>query len=148
MKILKLLNKKNLSIIIFFLFSSVFAFAEDKPIDIWNIEKKKIENGSEIKILNEKQEVITENSVYDMQGDKVQDVIKLDQNLVSKEIKIAGLYDPEEYGLNINMWLNSDGSKLINLFNSLQKFDLSSDASEILNISLLTNAYYPNENIY
>jgi len=147
MKILKLLNKKNLSIIIFFLFSSVFSLAEDKPIDIWNIEKKKIENGSEIKVLNEKKKVITENSVYDMQENKAKDLIKLDQNLVSKEIKIAGLYDPEEYGLNINMWLNSDGSKLIKLFNSLQKFDLSNDASEILNISLLTNAYYPDEDI-
>jgi len=82
-----------------------------------------------------------------MQEDKIKETIKLDQDLVSKSIKIAGLYDPEEYGLNINMWLNSDGAKLINLFESLDKFNLSKDASEILNISLLTNAYYPTNNI-
>ena len=82
-----------------------------------------------------------------MQEDNSKGTIKLDQNLVSKAIKIAGLYDPEEYGLSINMWLNSDGAKLINLFESLDKFNLSNDASEILNISLLTNAYYPTNNI-
>jgi hypothetical protein len=82
-----------------------------------------------------------------MQADKKKDPIKLDQELVSKEIKIVGLYDPEEYGLSINMWSNSDGSNLKNLFASINKFDLSNDASEILNISLLTNAYYPSQNI-
>ncbi len=54
MKILKLLNKKNLSIIIIFLLSIVPSFSEDQPIDIWNIEKKKIENISEKKILTNK----------------------------------------------------------------------------------------------
>ena len=147
MKILKLLNKKNLSIIIIFLLSIAPSFSEDQPIDIWNIEKKKIEKISEKKILNEKKEIAVKNSIYDMQEDNSKGTIKLDQNLVSKAIKIAGLYDPEEYGLSINMWLNSDGAKLINLFESLDKFNLSNDASEILNISLLTNAYYPTNNI-
>ena len=71
----------------------------------------------------------------------------MDQDLTSKEIKIAGLYDPEDYGLSINMWSNSDGSTLKKLFKNIDKYDLSKDASEILNISLLTNAYYPNQNI-
>jgi len=39
MKILKLLNKKYFSIIIFFLFG-FNSFAEEKPVDIWNIDKK------------------------------------------------------------------------------------------------------------
>ena len=43
MRILKLLNKKYLSIIIIFLLSSVNVIAEDQPIDIWNIDKKAIE---------------------------------------------------------------------------------------------------------
>ena len=33
-----------------------------------------------------------------MQSDKNKDSIKLDQDLTSKTIKIAGLYDPEDYG--------------------------------------------------
>ena len=40
MKILKLLNKKNLSIIIIYLLSSFSVMAENEPADIWNIDKK------------------------------------------------------------------------------------------------------------
>ena len=147
MKILKLLNNKYLSIIIIFLFSSIFAIAEDQPIDIWNIDKKSIEIESELNTSDEKIKTKKESNIYDMQANKKKDSIKLDQALVSKETKIIGLYDPEDYGLSINMWSNSDGLKLKNLFENIDKFDLSNDASEILNISLLTNAYYPNQNI-
>ena len=45
------------------------------------------------------------------------------------------------------MWSNSDGSTLKKLFKNIDNYNLSKDASEILNISLLTNAYYPNQNI-
>ena len=82
-----------------------------------------------------------------MQAKKKKDPIKLDQKLATKEIKIAGLYDPEDYGLSISMWSNSDGLNLKNLFENINKYNLSKDASEIMNISLLTNAYYPNQNI-
>ncbi|MDB0060422.1 hypothetical protein N9F05_00050 [bacterium] len=147
MKLLKLLNNKYLSIIIIFSFSSIFAIAEDQPIDIWNIDKKSIEVESELNTSDEKIKPKTESNIYDMQANKKKDSIKLDQVLVSKETKIIGLYDPEDYGLSINMWSNSDGLKLKNLFENIDKFDLSNDASEILDISLLTNAYYPNQNI-
>ena len=70
MKILKLLNK-IFFIVLFtyaFLFSQVIA--EDKPIDIWNLEKNENE---EIKEKNVSSEIIGENpktSVFDMQSDK------------------------------------------------------------------------------
>ena len=147
MKILKLLNKKNLSIIIFSLLISSSPFAEDKPIDIWNIEKKEVDTISEENLSDENKQEVSENSIYKMQSDKKEDSIKLDGELTSKTIKIAGLYDPQDYGLSINMWSNSDGLKLKELFNNIDKYDLSKDATEILNISLLTNAYYPNQNI-
>ena len=65
-----MLNKKNLSIIIFFLLPSTFAIAEDKPIDIWNLDKQKIETNSETISLDEKKEPIKETSIYDMQVNK------------------------------------------------------------------------------
>ena len=147
MKILKLLNKKNLSIIIISLLLSFSSIAEDKPVDIWNIDKKEVELSIEENTSVEKINEISESSIYEMQTDKNVNSIKLDQELKSKEIKIAGLYDPEDYGLSINMWSNSDGLVLKKLFKSIDNYNLSRDASEILNISLLTNAYYPNQNI-
>ena len=148
MKTLKLLNKKNFSIIIFSLIASTISFAEEKPVDIWNIEKKEVETISEENLSDENSnEEISENNVYRMQSDKKDDAIKLDADLTSKTIKIAGLYDPQDYGLSISMWSNSDGSTLKKLFEYIDKYDLSKDASEILNITLLTNAYYPDQNI-
>ena len=147
MKILKLLNKRNLSIVIITLLFPFYLVAEEKPVDIWNIDKKEAESISEENLSTEKKEEISQSSIYKMQSDKNEDSIKLDQDLTSKTIKIAGLYDPQDYGLSISMWSNSDGSTLKKLFKSIDKYKLSKDASEILNISLLTNAYLPNQNI-
>ena len=147
MRILKLLNKKYFSIIIIFLLSSVNVIAEDQPIDIWNIDKKAIETTSEAISSNEIIGVTAESNIYNMQADKKKSSIKLDQELASKEIKIVGLYDPADYGLSMDMWSNSDGLILKKLFKNIDNFDLSGDASEILNIALLTNTYYPNKNI-
>ena len=147
MKILKLLNKKNLSIIVILLVFPFLSIAEDEPVDIWNIDKKEIETTREESVVIDQPTEITENSVYQMQTNRDVNSIELDQNLVSKETKIVGLYDPQDYGLSIDMWSNSDGLVLKKLFKSIDNYNLSKDSSEILNVSLLTNAYYPNQNI-
>ena len=70
MKILRLLNNKK--IIIFFLifllnFNSI---AEDQPIDIWNIDKKKVEENesSEKNTIegNDSKEKLFESNIYKM----------------------------------------------------------------------------------
>ena len=147
MKILKLLNKKNLSIIVILLVFPFLSIAEDEPVDIWNIDKKEIETTSEESVIINQPAEITENSIYQMQTSRDVNSIELDQNLTSKETKIVGLYDPQDYGLSIDMWSNSDGLVLKKLFKSIDNYNLSEDSSEILNVSLLTNAYYPNQNI-
>ena len=150
MKISKLLNKKYFLIIISLLIG-LNSFADEKPVDIWNIEKKKIEdNYNTNSISSESKKVIENNnksSIYNMQSQKQTDLIKLEENLSKEEIKIIGLYDPEDYGLNLNMWTNSDGDQLRAIFSKIDKIKLSRDASEILNISLLTNAYKPDKNM-
>ena len=71
--------------------------------------------------------------------------IEEDQTLDSS--KIVGLYDPEENGLDINMWSKSNGDQILNIFKRINKMDLSKDATEILDILFLTNAHYPEINI-
>ena len=147
MKILKSLNKKILSSQLVCIIFFIPVFAEEKPIDIWNIEKKDNQVISETNISSENSSVTTNISVYELQTNKQTDTIKLDKEFSSKEIKIVGLYDPSEYGLSMDMWSNSDGTKLKNLFQNINKFNLSEDASDIMHISLLTNAYSPTQNI-
>tara|TARA_B100000035_G_scaffold234576_1_gene202852 strand:- start:334 stop:2106 length:1773 start_codon:yes stop_codon:yes gene_type:complete len=150
MKILKLLNKKKFSIffIIFLFFTKVIA--EEKPVDIWNLDKEKTENNSSIENTNsnkEEKEYSSEQNLFNLQKQNQIDEITLDNKLESKELEIIGLYDPEDNGLTINMWANSDGDQLKNIFSKLMNMNLSVDAAEIINISMLTNAYYPNKNI-
>jgi len=146
MKNLKLLNKKYLSLIIFFLFFGSVTQSQE-PIDIWNIEEKKTTENLDI-IESSKEKNGTQNSIYKMQSQK-SDQINIEENhtLVSKKIKIIGLYDPAENGLDINMWSNSNGDQILNIFKRINKMNLSKDASEILDILLLTNAHYPKINI-
>ncbi len=147
MRILRLLNKVNLSIIIFSLFVSFGVVAEEEPVDIWNLDKEE-QNNPKNSNSEDPEEKKLENSIYDMQNSKQNKVeIELDEELASKEVEIFGIYDPADNGLNINMWKNSDGEKIISLFNSLDKIELSRDASEILSILLLTNSYFPEKNI-
>jgi len=151
MKILKLLNKKNF-FILFFLFFTSISNAEEKPVDIWNIdkkeiEKKKITNNSEISNGENILQESIEPSVFGMQNQNQKSIINLDEKFDTKEIKIIGLYDPEDYGLNVDMWANSDGDQLENLLTKLNKMDLSNDAIEIINTSLLINAHSPKKNI-
>ena len=147
MRILKWLSKKYLSIIIVFLLSSFYTLAEDKPIDIWNIEKNSNETKSLTTSSTENSEIKEENNIYNLQADNKKEIVQLDKQLTSKDIKIVGLYDPADYGLSIDMWSNSDGLILKKLFKNINDYDLSSDASEILNIALLTNTYYPSKSI-
>ena len=51
-----------------------------------------------------------------MQSNKKEESIKLDEDLTSKTIKIVGLYDPQDYGLSISMWSNSDGFNIKKTF--------------------------------
>ena len=148
MKILKLLNKKYFLIIIILLLG-LNAQAEDNPVDIWNIEEEKIKTTSEKTSSTqiEKNKTEKEVSIYEMQSQNPTNVINLDQNINSQSIKIVGLYDPEDYGLNINMWANSDGDQLKNILSKLSKINLSKDANEIVQIALFTNSYYPEKNI-
>ena len=151
MKISKLLNKKYFSIILV-LVIGLSVHAEDQPADIWNIEKKNIEDEtSNTQVENsENNTEIKENfesNVYKMQTQNKLSTINLEENLNTQEVKIIGLYDPEDYDLDINMWSNSDGDQLKRLITKLNKMNLSQDAVEIINVSLLTNAYHPNKNI-
>ena len=148
MKILKLSNKVNFSIL-FVIFYSIFANAEDKPIDIWNIDKKEIEEISSTNknVITEdtdlKLKENTDSDIFNMQTLKENDSIELEESSVTNEINIYGLYDPEDNDLDINMWSNSNGNQLKNIFSKLNKMELSEDANEIMNIALLTNAYSP-----
>ena len=146
MKNLKLLNKKNLSIFIFFIliFSNNLK-AEEEPIDIWKLENNTEENSDNIILENDQNDEIN----IDLKNSEKNTTINIiDSNILEKEkVSIVGLYDPEENGLNIDMWSNSNGNEIKLILQKLNRVDISKDADQILNIALLTNSYFPKANI-
>ena len=146
MKILRLLNKKKFIftiLIVFFISSKSFI---NEPVDIWNLEIEEENLNSQNKDLEEK--VMDKSKIYEDQINKnIDQKIQEDETLISKKSEIFGIYDPEDNGLNINMWPNSDGKKILDIINRIDKIKLSKDAKEILDISLLTNSYIPQKNI-
>ena len=149
MKILKLLNNKYLSIITIFLLIVTNSYSEDQPVDIWNTDNKGSEEILNDNTLNDQNSIqeINESNIYNLQLKKKTKTITIDESLDSGDLTIIGLYDPEDYGLKMDMWINSNGDQLKSLFSKLMKIDLSEDANEIMNISILTNAYLPQNNI-
>ncbi len=147
MRISKSLNKSCLSILFCFLFLQNNELFANEPIDIWNLEGKS--NLGEKSLDQKKQdENKSEKSLYELLGKKnINSIVELEEKLKSDEIEIAGIYDPSENDITIDMWKNSDGKKILDLYNKIQKINLSNDSKEILKISLLTNSYVPTKNI-
>ena len=147
MKSLKLLNKKHLSIILFFLLLG-FSSQSQEPADIWNIDSNVIKKEEKNTDQNPEKKDIPKNSIYEMQSEKNNQYnVEEDQTLNLQKTEIIGLYDPAENGLDINMWSNSNGDQILNIFQRINKINLSKDAADLLNILLLTNAYQPEINI-
>ena len=82
-----------------------------------------------------------------MQSKKKTNLIEFEENIIVKKEEIFGLYDPDENGLDINMWRNSDGDQLKNIFSKINKLNLSEDASDIMRSLLLTYSHLPKKNI-
>ena len=149
MKILRLLNRYFYFFILYF-FLGLTSLAEDQPTDIWNTQES-VSPPSENRSLelnkNDLPAKENEMNIYKMQSQRNSSSIELNMTPKTNDLKIIGLYDPSDYDLDINMWSNSDGDQLKNIFSKLNKLKLSNDAKEILNISLLINAHSPKKNI-
>tara|TARA_Y100001970_G_scaffold289725_1_gene420999 strand:+ start:3702 stop:5474 length:1773 start_codon:yes stop_codon:yes gene_type:complete len=150
MKISKLLNKSyKIFFLIFLIFSQNYLYSTEptEPVDIWKTDSTD-KNQNEVNILDGDENIDSGDSIYKSQSNENEtEIIFEDQTLLSKEIKIVGLYDPEENDLSIDMWSNSDGKEILRIFNKIMSIELSNDSKNILNILFLTNSYFPDKNI-
>jgi len=142
MKILKLLSKFFIILLLFSIFAKTAI--SNEPVDIWNIEKK--ENTIEEKLIENKKNINNET----IQGIKIVDQNKniiVNNSMGANDIKLAGLYDPAENGLSIDMWSNSNGKEIRYFLEKLSLKKLSNFSEKILDVALLTNSYLPSNNI-
>ena len=144
MKLLKLLNKKNLSILLICLFFN--NSYSNEPVDIWKINKNTKNNEVIDSEEIENKKIILNQTISPKKNIAIS-TINQEENLLTQSIDVAGIYDPSDNDLSIDMWVNSNGLKILEIINKINKVNLSKDSVDILNITLLTNSYFPQKNI-
>ena len=141
MKILKQLSKFFLSTLL--ISNSFNLLNANEPVDIWNIEKKENEETNVLIQTDNNESKVIQGIKIDQKNEK----ILVNDALDASKIKLVGLYDPEENGLSIDMWSNSNGEDIKYILGNLKSKKLSNFSEKILEIALLTNSYIPNTNI-
>ncbi len=142
MKILKQLSK--FFIILFITSFFVKSGNSNEPVDIWSIDKN--ENVIEETLIENNQSIENENLKKIKVLDQNKNII-INDSVDSNNIKLAGLYDPAENGLSIDMWSNSNGKEIKYFLDKLSSKKLSKFSEKILDVALLTNSYLPSNNI-
>jgi len=107
-----LLNKIFITLFIFFSLSSISVGNE--PTDIWNLgnQENKEDNDSKKEKLDTETNSETFQKTNSTSG---QSSLVLENDLKKENSLVVGIYDPQENGLNLNMWKNSDGKKIYDL---------------------------------
>ena len=141
MKISKQLSKICIVLLTFYFLTQVSFAAE--PVDIWKIKKTDISNETDVENNETTNTEIIQGVKIEQQNEKV----IINQELDAADVKLAGLYDPAENGLNIDMWSNSSGAEITSLLEKINSKKLSNFSKKILDVALLTNSYLPTNNI-
>ena len=138
-------NNKVLSFLILFFFIFFKLPIAAEPVDIWKkSESQKTEN-SEKTLLKPKEE-----NKIDFSKIKTNTIkeIEITENTENKEeenteVKLAGLYDPQENNLKLDMWANTDGESIKNTFKRINKIQLSKFSEDIFMKTIMTYSYAP-----
>ena len=140
---MKLLNlNKKISFYFILLIFSTELFSEDS-VDLW----KKNPNIKEkiIKTENTTSEKITSNIDINRQLPKIF-LVNSDSLAVGKET-IYGIYDPSENNLSLEMWVNSEGTRIKDTIDRINKIKLSVFSEELFIRTLFTVSKLPRQNM-
>ena len=141
MKLLNLNKKLFFSIILFIIFTPLFS---EDSVDIWKKENLNINKTSNKPIDNplpQPESKININSKLSNEIEVNSNNLKIKTNLV------YGISDPEENNLTLDMWVNSEGTRIKDTIDRINKIKLSSFAEEILINTLFTISKLPNQNM-
>ena len=132
-----------------FLFLAVLLFftqlLSEESVNIWTKENldKKINSSKKIDISSSKKK----NSKINI-NTKAKNKIEINsKNLEINKSLIYGLYDPSENNLTLDMWANSEGTRIKDTIERINKIKLSSFAEEIFLDTLLTISNLPDRNM-
>jgi len=131
---------------IFFYFISIFLcsvlFAEES-VDIWNEENINKKN-----ILIKNQAILKKNeSKIDINAQPIKEIEFSTNNSTIVNNPIYGIYEPSENNLTLDMWSNSEGTRIKDTIDRISKIKLSSFSEEIFLNTLFTVSKLPGSNM-
>ena len=141
MKLLNL-NKKFFFSLILFIFC--MPLSSEESVDIWKNKNSNKKNN----VIKEKDvplekslSKINSNSELTQEIEVNASFSKINKNLV------YGIFDPDENNLTLDMWVNSEGTRIKDTLERINKIKLSSFAEEIFINTLFTISKLPNQNM-
>jgi len=141
---MKLLNlNKKLSFLLILLVFSTPLLSEDS-VDIW----KKDNSNKKNNVIKEKN-IPLEKSVskININTELTEEIeINVDLSEINKNL-VYGIFDPNENNLTLDMWVKSEGTKVKDTIERINKITLSSFAEEIFINTLFTISKLPNQNM-
>ena len=140
MKLSNLNKKLFFSLIVLIFFTPLFS---DDSVDIWKKENFNKKNISKTKnnSLKKFESKIKINPELSKKIDIKSNALGTNKNLV------YGIFDPEENNLTLDMWVNSEGTRIKDTIERINKIKLSSFAEEIFVNTLFTISKPPNQNM-
>ena len=141
---MKLLNLNKKLFFLLILFISFTPLLSEDSVDIWKKENLKINEKIDKSIsanTNKSESKIKINSELPKEISINSGSLNINNNL------IYGIFDPEENNLTIDMWVNSEGTRVKDTIERINKIKLSSFAEEVLINTLYTVAKLPGQNM-
>ena len=129
----------SLLIIIFFTFQA----HSDEKIDIWKNQNLKKNNNLEKSTDNSSNNI--DKGISSLKKiEKNQKIQIIDGSIeTSEEANVFGVYDPEDYDFDLNMWSNTKAEDVRASIKRLKKIKLSKTSKDILENILLSFSYPP-----
>ena len=132
--------KNFLGLLIIFLLIS--PLKSEEKIEIWKNKKEKKNSQSENLSSSEVKNKINLKLIKSVDSNQS---IKIEDGTInaSQEVKVFGIYDPEDYDFNLNMWSSTKAEDIRGSIKRLKKIKLSKTSSDILDNILLSFSYPP-----
>ena len=141
---MKLLNLNKKFFLIFFIFLISTSLFSEESVDIWNkdnLNKKKLSNDNKSKPFEKQTSKIKINT-------KIKKEIEINSSKYELNTKlIYGIFEPEENNLTLSMWSGSEGTRVKDTIERINKIKLSSYAEEIFINTLFTISELPQQNM-
>lgn len=138
MKLISLSSK--ICLLILLILKCNIVYGEEEEVDIWKNSKIKKDS----KDIKTSTEINSSDSIFKTTKE-VKNKQFIEENIENREneIKVYGIYDPEDNNFKLQMWANTKPSEIKNIIKRIDKLQLSNFSKDIFIKTMLTYSYTP-----